>query len=260
MKVSVLAQLAFGLTGADVEFFVRGAARRARKDRRGITQADLLAEVTRRPRRPDSSSRLTDSDMRRVAVHEAGHAISALLSTTCAPELTFVSIVPRMDGSLGFTASMPPEGAVMTRTAVLERLRTILAGRAAEELAYGKDDLSLSSGGSAASDLAVATRLATSVICTSGFGTDGSLHWTTTPSPTQARQVDALLRRCYRAALDLLRERRPLLERVAAALVARQELDGDAVRALAGEMSPEIRPMQATRRSARSRRRANATA
>ncbi len=237
VKVGVLAQLAFGLTGADIEFFVRGAARRARKERRRMTQADLLAEVTRRPRKPDAISRLTDDDMRRVAVHETGHALSALLSTTGAPELTFVSIIPRMDGSLGFTASMPPEGAVMTRTAVLERLRTILAGRAAEELVYGKDDVSLSSGGSTASDLAVATRLATSVICTSGFGADGSLHWTTSPTPAQARQVNALLRSSYRAALALLRERRPMLERIAAALVAQQELDGDAVRALTGKMS-----------------------
>ena len=260
VKVGVLAQLAFGLTGADVEFFVRGAARRARKDRRRIAQADLLAEVTRRPRRPDAISRLTDADMRRVAVHETGHALSALLSTTGAPELTFVSIIPRMDGSLGFTASMPPEGAVMTRTAVLERLRTILAGRAAEEVVYGKQDLSLSSGGGTASDLAVATRLATSVICMSGFGTDGGLHWTTTPTPPQARQVDALLRNCYRSALVLLREHRLVLEHVAAALVAQQELDGDAVRVLAGRIIPTARRAKATRQKPRSRRRASATA
>ena len=260
VKIGVLAQLAFGLTGADVEFFVRGAARRARKERRRITQGDLLAEVTRRPRTPGAVSRLTDDDMRRVAVHEAGHALSSLISTQGAPELTFVSIVPRMDGSLGFTAAMPPEGAIMTRPAVLERLRTMLAGRAAEEVVYGKQDLSLSSGGSAASDLAVATRLATNVICMSGFGTDGSLHWTTTPTPVQARQVDALLRSCYRAALALLRERRPLLERLATVLVAHQELDGHAVRALAGKMDKAARRTTATRQKPRSRRRANATA
>lgn len=255
VKVGVLAQLAFGLTGADVEFFVRGAARRARKERRCITQADLLAEVTRRPRRPDAISRLTNEDMRRVAVHETGHALSALLSTTGAPELTFVSIIPRMDGSLGFTASMPPEGAVLTRTAVFERLRTILAGRAAEEVVYGKNDLSLSSGGSTSSDLAVATRLATNVICTSGFGTDGSLHWTTMPTPAQAGQIDVLLRSGYRAALALLRQHRLTLEHIAVALVAQQELDGDAVRALVSKSKNGARRTAGARPSARAGRR-----
>lgn len=248
VKARPLAQLAFGLTGADVEFFVRGAARRARKAGRRISQADLIAEVTRRPRRPDSVVRLTPQDMRRVAVHETGHALAALKSSVGAPELAFVSIIPRMDGSLGFTASVPPEGAVMTRTEVQERLRTILAGRAAEELVYGKADISLNSGGGQSSDLAVATRIATNVICTSGFGTDGSLHWTTTPTAAQSKQIDALLRSAYRAAIQLLRANRTALERIAAALVEQQELDGAAVRAL---LSGPQRP-----RTVRSARRA----
>jgi len=232
VRVLPLAQLAFGLTGADVEFFVRGAARRARKAGHRIAQSDLVAEVTRRPRRPDSVVRLTPDDMRRVAVHETGHALAALMSSVGAPELAFVSIIPRMDGSLGFTASVPPEGAVMTRTEVRQRLRTILAGRAAEEVVYGKADISLSSGGGQGSDLAVATRTATNVICTSGFGADGSLHWTSTPTAAQLKQVDALLRSAYRAAVELLRANRPVLDRIAAALVEHQELDGAAVRAL----------------------------
>ena len=237
VKVKSLAQLAYGLTGADVEFFVRGAARRARKDGRKIGQADLLAEVTRRPRRADAAQRLTAQDMRRVAVHEAGHALSALGSTDGAPELTFVSIIPRMDGSLGFTASMPPERGVMTRTEVLERLRTILAGRAAEQVIYGKDDISLNSGGGPTSDLAVATRVATNVVCSSGFGDDGNLHWTSAPTPAQSKQIDALLHRAYRDAVTFLRGRREMLERLASALVEKQELDGATVRSLTATSS-----------------------
>jgi len=232
VKVKALAQLAFGLTGADVEFFVRGAARRARKAGRRICHADLVAEVTRRPRSPDAVARLSPEDMRRVAVHETGHALSALCSATGTPDLTFVTIIPRMDGSLGFTASAPPDGAVLTRTQVLERLRTILAGRAAEEVVYGKDDLSLSSGGSTSSDLAVATRTATGVVCTAGFGADGSLHWTMQPTAAQSRQIDALLRSAYRSAVLLLRKHRAALDRIVDALVESQELDGEAVRAL----------------------------
>src|SRR5439155_13557709 len=132
-----LAELTLGMTGADVEFFVRGAARRARRDRRPIAQADLLAEVTRRPRRPDSAPRLGPEERRRVAVHEAGHTVSRLLSSTRGDDITFVSIIPRLDGSLGFLASVPLDGTVLTRRTMLERLETLLAGRAAEEVVYG---------------------------------------------------------------------------------------------------------------------------
>jgi AAA+ superfamily predicted ATPase len=228
----LLAQLAFGLTGADVEFFVRGAARRARKARRGLTQADLVAEVTRRPRRPDGAIRLTPEEMRRVAVHEAGHALIGLLSARAAHEITFVSIVPRTNGSLGFTATVPPEGAVMTRREVLERLQMILAGRAAEELVYGKDDVGLGAGGGERSDLAVATHIATRLVCTSGLGADGSLHWTEIPTPAQQKQIDALLRSAYRETLTRLRRHRRLLDAIVAPLVEQQELSGSELKAL----------------------------
>jgi ATP-dependent Zn protease len=228
----LLAQLAFGLTGADVEFFVRGAARRARKAGRGLSQADLVAEITRRPRRPDSVIRLTPEEMRRVAAHEAGHALIGLLNAKAAPEITFVSIVPRTNGSLGFTATAPPEGAVMTRREVLERLQMVLAGRAAEELVYGKEDVGLGAGGGVRSDLAVATHIATRLVCTSGLGADGSLHWTEAPTPAQQKQIDALLRESYRETLARLRRHRRLLDLIVTPLVERQELSGAELRAL----------------------------
>jgi cell division protease FtsH len=167
--------------------------------------------------------------MQRVAVHEAGHALAALHSASGAREVTYVSIIPRMDGSPGFTASMPAHGAVLTRPVVLDRLRTILAGRAAEEVVFGRDEVSLNAGGGETSDLAVATRLATSVICTSGFGGDGSLQWTASPTPKQMQRIDAMLRSSYRSAVRLLRTERAGLGRIAAQLVERQELDGLAV-------------------------------
>lgn len=227
-----VAPLAFGLTGADVEFFVRGAARRARKEGRPITQGDLIAEVTRRPRHPGSVLRLLPKEMHRVAVHEAGHALSTLLEGDGGTPIAFLSIIPRTDGSLGFTATVPDEGAVMTRRQVLDRLRTILSGRAAEELVFGADEVGLGAGGGESSDLAVATRIATHLVCSTGLGGNGRLAWTSTPSRAQHAQVEALLGDAYRAAQRLLGEHRATLERIVAALLAAQELDGAAVRAL----------------------------
>jgi hypothetical protein len=160
-----------------------------------LTQADLIAEITRRPRRPDSVVQLTPEDMQRVAVHEAGHSLAALRSETGAREVTYVSIIPRMDGSLGFTASMPPQSAVLTRPAVLDRLRTILAGRAAEvvrqdesaERRRRQSTTSRSPPDRDERDLHV------------GFG-DGNLQWTAMLTGTQMQRIDALLKGAYRAA------------------------------------------------------------
>ena len=230
-----LAELAFGLTGADVEFFVRGASRRARREGRPIGQADLVAEVTRRPRRPDSAPFVGPDEIRRTAVHEAGHAMARLMSTTKGEDITFVTIIPRLDGTLGFVASVPLDGHVLTRRTMLEQLETALAGRAAEEVVYGADNIGLGAGGSStSSDLAIATRLATLLVCQTGLGEDGGLQWTEAATPAQAAQIDALLRRAYSSIVARLQSHRPELDRVVDWLVERQELSGADLRQLLG--------------------------
>jgi AAA+ superfamily predicted ATPase len=234
-----LAALSLGLTGADVEFFVRGAARRARRASRKIAQEDLTAEVTRRPRRPDSAPRLAADEMRRVAVHEAGHAVARLISSTRGDDITFVTIIPRMDGSLGFVASVPADGYVVTRRAITEQLETVLAGRAAEELVFGADDIGTGAGGpSRDSDLAVATRTATVAVCQGGLGDDGALHWTEKATPAQEKQIDTALAKAYSSIVARLQDRRWLLDRIVEILERKQELSGTELRALLAEPSP----------------------
>jgi ATP-dependent Zn protease len=229
-----LAQMAFGLTGADVEFFLRGAARRARRDNRPVSQADLMAEVTRRPRRLDSAPQLSAAEMHRVAVHEAGHTVARLISSTRGEDLAFASIVPRLDGSLGFTASVPANTRVLTRRTMLEQLQTMLAGRASEEVVFGADDIGAGAGGPASnSDLAIATRLATLIVCQSGLGDDGLLRWTTQPTAAQEDTIDDVIGEAYRGVRTSLQACRPLLDRVTAALEEKQELSGNELRRLA---------------------------
>ncbi|BBZ45230.1 hypothetical protein MPRM_25110 [Mycobacterium parmense] len=234
IDTKALADLAFGCTGADVEFFVRGAARRARRENRPVAQNDLVAEVTRRPRRPENAPQLAAAERHRIAVHEAGHTVARLISSTRGEDLTFVSIIPRLDGSLGFTAAVPDNTRVMTRRTMLEELETVLAGRASEELAFGADDIGAGAGGmSSGCDLAVATRFATLIVCQSGFGGDGFLRWTTVPTPTQEGKIDDVIRSAYESILGRLQGCRPLLNRVVAALEEKQELTGNELRRLA---------------------------
>jgi cell division protease FtsH len=172
--------------------------------------------------------------MHRVAVHEAGHAVAQLVSSNEGRHLVFATIIPRLDGTLGFVASVPGDTEVFTRRTMLERLGTILAGRAAEEIVFGADDVGAGAGGSSqTSDLAVGTRLATLIVCQSGLGDDGGLRWTTQPSRSQEEEIDTLLRKTYDQTRTGLQDHRDLLDGVARALEQKQELSGDELRALA---------------------------
>lgn len=231
VKAADAAALMLGRTGADVEFVVRGALRRARKAGRVVSQDDLLGEVTRKPRRPEDAPQLGPEELRRVAVHEAGHATALLLGSRRGADLTYVSVVPRTDGTLGFVASRPSESSIATKREMLEMIDVCLAGRVAEELVYGPDDVGLGAGGpSERSDLAVATGIATMLVCQAGLGSDGGLVWTRTATPTQEGAIRRLLRERLGVVKRRLRASRALLNGISELLVERQEVTGDELR------------------------------
>jgi cell division protease FtsH len=186
-----------------------------------------MAEVTRRPRRPDSAPVLTADEMYRVAVHEAGHTVARLISSTGGADLAFASIVPWLDGSLPACRGTR----VLTRSSMLEQLATVLAGRAAEEVVFGAGDIGAGAGGpTSISDLAVATRLATLIVCQSG------------PTAAQEDKIDDVIGEAYRSIRTRLQACRPLLDHVTAALEDKQELSGNELRRLAESSGPVAVP------------------
>ncbi|HET9983621.1 MAG TPA: AAA family ATPase [Longimicrobiales bacterium] len=234
IDVRTLGGLTLGLTGADVELFVRGAARRARRGGHPIRQTELIAEITSKPRDPASSPRLTPAEVRRVAVHEAGHALAAFLGSTQGEEISFVTIVPRADGTLGFVARTPPARVLVTRREYLERLEVILAGRAAEEIVFGMEGIT----GGAQDDLRVGTESALLLTTQYGLGPDNKLLWSSSPSASQIDEASRVLTEAYAAVLARLRAAAPQLAALADALLAREELTGVEARAVLREGAP----------------------
>ena len=221
----LLGRLSLGLTGADVELIVRGAARRARRMRRAIETEDLIAEITHKPRDEGAVPRLGRAELERVAIHEAGHALARYLSSTAGRDLGFVSIVPRSDGTLGFVALAPDERALRTRRDYLEFLDVALAGRAAEELKYGGDGISAG----CSNDLIAATSTALQMITRFGLGPSGRLVSVREPQPEHLREAEDLLSTTYQAVLARTREHQPALERLAGLLFEHQEMSADKV-------------------------------
>ncbi|MFP4566907.1 MAG: ATP-dependent zinc metalloprotease FtsH [Spirochaetaceae bacterium] len=240
-----------GLVGADLANIVNEAALLAvREGRDHVRQEDLEEAIEKAVAGLKKKNRLMNpQERRRVAYHEAGHALVSLLTPGTDP-VQKVSIVPRGYGALGYTLQLPTEDRyLLTEQDLLARVDVLLAGRAAEEVVFG----SISTG--AADDITKATDIIRRMFTEYGmseafrhvylpFRKNGqflnqefSLSQREFAEETQ-RYIDTetarLVSERYGRVLALLRERRGALERVASALLEREVIDRGDLQALAG--------------------------
>lgn len=151
-----LARLAAGRTGADVEQAVRAAKGRARRAGRGLAIDDLQACLA------EASPALTGPLRRRFAVHEAGHAIVAMvLGLGTVDSIT-------IDATGGTTHVRRDPMRDQDEQYFLDELTMTMAGRAAE--AEFLRSVGAGSGGLSDSDLDHATRLAAAMEGSLGYG------------------------------------------------------------------------------------------
>src|SRR4029077_11055553 len=135
-----LAAATVGMSGADLANVLNEAALlTARRKANAITQRDLEDAVEKVVAGPERRSRRLNADeKRRVAYHETGHALVAAHSQHADP-VHKISIVPRGRAALGYTMQLPGEDQfLLTRGALMDRVRGMLGGRAAEEVVFGE--------------------------------------------------------------------------------------------------------------------------
>jgi len=238
-----IAQATPGFSGADLANTLNEAALlAARRGVKAIEQLDLeeaLEKVIAGPER--KSRRLNEDEKRRVAYHETGHALVAAYSKDADP-VRKISIVPRGRAALGYTLQLPTaEQFLMTRQGILDRVRGLLGGRAAEETIFGE----VSTG--AENDLERATALVRQMVCV--YGMNGTVGLARTvqqdTSPWMSGAQGALVRNCseataeiidhevkatldksYVEACEILTTHRDQLELIATTLIQRETLDG----------------------------------
>jgi cell division protease FtsH len=251
VDLQVVASNTPGFSGADLANLVNEAVLSAtREARESITAADFTEALDKIVLGDPREAKLDADDKRRVAVHEAGHAVVAAFSPGAEP-LHRVSIIPR-GMALGVTQQSPgAERQLMAQAELESRLRVLMGGLAAERLVLA----SVSTG--AENDLKQATRLASRMVA--HFGMSERLgpvyydHDAEHPflgmrvateagtSPTTTNAIEEEARRLLRAALDgageILARHRPALDRLHAALVERESLERDELVALL-ETSP----------------------
>ena len=252
VDLNKIAQATAGCVGADLANMVNEAALRAvRQGRHAVNQEDLLAsfEVVIAGAEKKGTV-ITEQEKRIIAYHEVGHALTAAKQKNAQP-VTKITIVPHTEGALGYTLHLPEEEKfLMSKEDILTEIRTLLAGRCAEELVFNTQ----TSG--AANDIERATELARNLVARFGmsdkFGMmalgsvqnqylEGgySMNCAQETFAAADREVVELLQRCHDEALELLRANREMLDAIAAYLIQKETITGAQMMAILEGRDPD---------------------
>ena len=235
-----IAQATAGAVGADLANLVNEAALRAvRKGRQLVNQEDLLVSFeTVIAGTEKKNTVLTDMEKRLVAYHEVGHALVAALEKHSQP-VSKITIVPHTSGALGYTMQMPEEEKYLSTAEELRtELRTLVGGRAAEQVVFGVQTTG------AANDIQRATALARNMVTQYGMSEKFGLMSTASVenqyldgqaymdcSQETAAEVDKevmeILQKAYADAKRILTENRGLLDEISEFLLVKETITGD---------------------------------
>ena len=237
---NAVARMASGASGAELANIINeGALRAVRENRKTVTQRDLeeSIEVVFAGYQKKNAI-LTDEEKKMVAYHETGHALVAALQTDSAP-VQKITIIPRTSGALGYTMQVEEGNHYLySKTELENKIATLTAGRAAEELKFG----SVSTG--ASNDIEQATKIARSMITRYGMsdefdmvameqvqnqylGGDTSLACSDATAAEIDRKVVELVRTQHDKAKELLRTHMDDLDRLSEFLYKKETITGE---------------------------------
>ncbi|MEA5418876.1 ATP-dependent zinc metalloprotease FtsH [Spirulina sp. CCNP1310] len=260
VSLEVLARRTPGLAGADLANVLNEAAiltaRRRKSEISTLEVDDALDRVTVGLKLKP----LLDSKKKCIiAYHELGHALLMTLLEHADP-LNKVTIIPRSGGIGGFAQQVPDEDMDIgpTRSWLLDFITIALGGRAAEVEIFGMAEMTQG----AASDIQQVTKLARDMVTLYGMSNLGQValeipngqvflggnDWNRSEYSEELaakidQQVRAIASHCYAEARRLIREHRPLLDRLADILLDQETIDGEQFREIVAEYT-QLPPKQ----------------
>ena len=246
-----IAQATSGFAGADLANMVNEAALlAARGNRKSVEQQDLSEAIERVVAGLEKKSRvLQDDEKRVVAYHEVGHAIVGHLMPG-GSKVAKISIVPRGMSALGYTLQLPTEERFLNSKEELQgQIATLLGGRSAEEIVFGK----ITTG--ASNDLQRATDIAEQMVGTFGMseilgplaydkqgggqflGNGNNPRRAVSDATAQAidKEVRDLVDNAHEVALKILRNNLPLLESISKKILEEEVIEGEDLKSLLAE-------------------------
>ncbi len=238
-----IARQTAGLTGAELENIANEAAIFAgRAGQSVVRQQDFDDAMERVVAGLQQRRVVTEKERRILAWHEAGHAVMSHLTGDLLP-VHKVTIVSRGQ-ALGYTLNLPSEERYLHTTEEFEDLlKVYLAGRAAEQIVFGR----ITNG--AANDLERATELARAMVFEYGMSnvvasrTMRADNYALSEETKRLRDQEQarLTDEAYQEATRLLQKHRAALDRIAKALLEKETLDKDELAELLADVEPESR-------------------
>ena len=243
-----LAKITPGFSGADLANIANEAALlTVRRQAEEVTMEDFNLAIERIIAGLQRKTPLSSEVRRKVAYHEAGHALTAYHLPGTDP-IHKVSIIPTAKGALGYTMQMPMEDRYLVGEGELKsRLAVMLGGRAAECLVFGETSTG------AANDLERATEMARRMVTEFGMSARlGPVRYAAAPayllggvssrtdiSPDTIASIDeeirALLEEAQGAAQSILAQHDNVLHQVAQVLQQEEVISGDKIKEMAAQ-------------------------
>jgi cell division protease FtsH len=241
VDLSAVARHTAGLTGADLANIANEAAIFAgRREAQYISAVDFDGAIERIVAGMQQRKVVTEKEKRIIAFHEAGHALMSHLMGEAMP-VTKVTIVARGQ-ALGYTLNLPVEDRYLhTREELIDIIKIALAGRAAEQVVFGR----VTNG--AANDLEQATKLARAMVFDYGMSetvvtrTMRADNYALSEETKRVRDHEQarLTDDAFHDAVRLIEKHRGALDRVAHALLEKETLDRDELDALLHDVETE---------------------
>ena len=253
VKLRTIARGTPGFSGADLANLINESALlAARKNKRVVTMSDIEDAKDKVMMGAERRSMvMTEDEKKLTAYHEGGHAIVALNVKSTDP-IHKATIIPR-GRALGMVVQLPERDKHGASIKELKaRMAIFFGGRVAEELIFGKDNISTGAGGGQGSDINQATKLARAMVMKYGMSEElgpmeygeneqevflgRSVATQQNMSEEMARKVDLEVRKLidegYNTTRKILTEKLDDLHKLAKALLAYETLSGDEIRDL----------------------------
>jgi cell division protease FtsH len=250
VSLEAIARRTPGFTGADLANLLNEAAiLTARRRKEGITLLEIDDAVDRVVAGMEGTPLVDSKSKRLIAYHEIGHALVGTLLKDHDP-VQKVTLIPRGQAQ-GLTWFMPnEEQGLISRSQLKARITGALGGRAAEEIIFGRAEVTTGAGG----DLQQLSGMARQMVTRFGMSDLGPLSlesqqgevflgrdWTTRSEYSEAiacridAQVRIIVDECYTNAKKIMRDHRSLADRLVDLLIDKETIDGEELRRIVAE-------------------------
>lgn len=248
VNVEKIAAMTSGMVGADLENLINEATLlAARRNKDTVGMAEFTEAVERIIAGLEKKNRLINPEEKKiVAYHELGHALVAMALPGTDP-VQKITIIPRGIAALGYTMQVPTEDRFLMRESeLLNKIATLLGGRAAEAIVFNE----ISTG--AHNDLSRATDIARSMVREYGMSRkigqvyfakgqrspflavapEGPNEYSEATAQMIDEEIRSIISTQYEQATRILTEKKDVLDRAAQLLLEKETIEGEELKAL----------------------------